>query len=93
MRGATREAFEQALLAFVAGSLLSRRRGAGRPAAIDRSTPLFETGLVDSLGIVDLIAFVEDATGRPVPIRMVDLKHFGSIARISRSFWPAEEAA
>jgi acyl carrier protein len=85
----TREAFESALIDFVSGPLFARH--GARPAAVDRSTLLFEAGIVDSLGIIDLVAFVERATGRPVPVRMVDLRFFGSVERIARAFWAAKE--
>ena len=88
MRCATRDAFERDLLDFVNRSLLSRRTAGGAfRTAVHRSTRLFESGVVDSLGIFDLIAFVEDATGATIPLRMVDLKYFGTVERISASFW------
>ena len=89
---ATRDAFESELLDFVNRSLVGRRRaGNAKCPAVHRSTPLFEHGVIDSLGIFDLIAFVEDATGRAVPLRMVDLKYFGTIERIGASFWRGKE--
>lgn len=92
MRCATRDAFESELLAFVNRSLAGRRRRAGaQHVAVDRCTPLFESGAVDSLGILDLIVFVEDATGRTIPLRMIDLKYFGTVERISASFWRGKQ--
>jgi acyl carrier protein len=83
----TREAFAAALIAFIEGPLLARH-GAARPSMrIDISTPLFETGIIDSLGIIDLLAFVETATGRPIPMRKVDMRFFGTVERITRAFW------
>ena len=94
MRFATREAFERSLMAFVGGPLFARH---GRPTAkltpIQASTNLFETGIVDSLGILDLLAFVEDATGAPIPLRQVDMQFFGTVERISRTFWQDEATA
>jgi acyl carrier protein len=55
---------------------------------IDASTPLFETGLIDSLAIIDLLAFVEGAIGRRIPMRQIDMRYFGSVERIVRTFWP-----
>ena len=60
-------------------------------AILYRTTPLFETGIIDSLGIVDLLAFVETAIGRPVPIRKVDMRYFGTVDRICSSFWADAE--
>ena len=88
MRAATRDAFESELLDLVKSSLAVKRRVASaQHTNIHRSTPLFESGVVDSLGILDLIAFVEEATGRTIPLRMIDLKYFGTVERISASFW------
>jgi len=92
---ASREEFAEALTAFINGPLLSRHGARSHGAAtttpkrpVDRLTPLFATGTIDSLGILDLLMFVETVTGRPVPFRKVDVRCFGTIERISRSFWP-----
>jgi len=84
-RPETREAFARALIEFIKGPLFVRH-GAG-PMEVDESTPLFETGVIDSLGIIDLLAFVETATGRPVPMRKIDMRFFGTVNRISHAFW------
>jgi acyl carrier protein len=87
-RDAGREAFSHALVEFITALVRERRRAATRPSIeIDESTPLFETGLIDSLGILELLAFVEETTGRSIPIQMVDMKHFRTVDHISRSFW------
>ena len=54
---------------------------------VDATTPLFETGAIDSLGIIDLLAFVEEAIGEPIPMRKVDMRFFGTVDRITRAFW------
>jgi acyl carrier protein len=86
VRPLNRAQFERALIDLVAHGLTSRRR---RPSEVDvdAQTPLFESGLVDSLAILELIAFVEHATGRPIPARQVHMKHFGTIDRICTTFW------
>ena len=89
----SREAFAHALVDFISGPLCARHSRARQPVRLDAFTPLFETGIVDSLAILDLLAFVEIATGTPVPIRMVDMQFFGTVDRISRTFWPATEVA
>ena len=92
MRCATRNAFESELLDFVNRSLLgTRRAAAAQRTTVHRSTPLFESGVVDSLSIFDLMAFVEDATGTTIPLRMVDLKYFGTVERICASFWRGKQ--
>jgi acyl carrier protein len=85
----SREAFARALIEFIKGPLFTRH--GARPMDLDASTPLFETGIIDSLGIIDLLAFVEMATGRPVPMRKVDMRFFGTVDRICRAFWNETE--
>lgn len=84
----TREQFARELLAFVAGPLSSRRRTAVVGARVDSATPLFESGLIDSLGIIDLLAFVETKTGKRIPLQQIDMRHFGTVERIVQTFWP-----
>jgi acyl carrier protein len=86
-RPATREAFAAALIEFIEGPLAARHVVPLQSTAIDASTRLFETGIIDSLGIIDLLAFVETATGRPVPMRLLDMRFFGTVDRITRTFW------
>ena len=88
-RPGSREAFARALIEFIKGPLFARH--GARPIDLDASTPLFETGIIDSLGIIDLLAFVEMATGRTVPMRMVDMRFFGTVDRICRAFWNETE--
>jgi len=59
-------------------------------AAIDDQTSLFSGGVLDSFSLVDLILFLEGATGRRIPAADVRLDHFDSIARIL-DFVAAEE--
>lgn len=82
----SRAEFREALVELIAHRLLSRRR---RPEqlSVDGDTLLFETGLVDSMAILELIAFVEGATGRTISARQVLLKHFGTVDRICDAFW------
>ncbi len=89
LRPTSRLEFERALADLIAFGLSSRRRVAAQ-MPVDRRTPLFESGLIDSLAILELIAFVEATTGRAIPARAVHMKHFGTIERISTAFWPDE---
>jgi acyl carrier protein len=89
-RPASRADFHRALTELVAHGLTSRRRRLA-PLDVDGQTPLFESGLVDSLAILELIAFVEEATGRAIPARQVQMKHFGTIDRICAAFWREED--
>lgn len=83
----TREEFARELLAFITGPLSSRRR-TSVVARVDAATPLFECGLIDSLGIIDLLAFVEATTGKRIPMRQIDMRHFGTVDRMVQAFWP-----
>lgn len=76
--------FTDALLRFVREDLLE-----GRDVAIDPDTYLFEDGVVDSLGILTLIAFVEQRCGRPIPDSEIVMEHFRSIRAIARHFQSA----
>jgi len=49
---------------------------------LDDNTKLFSGGLVDSLGVMDFVSFVEHEIGKPVPIAHVTLENFDSIAQI-----------
>ena len=84
----SRAEFRAALVELIAHGLSSRRR---RPEqlSVDGHTLLFETGLVDSMAILELIAFVEGATGRTISARQVHLKHFGTVDRIGDACWIA----
>jgi len=88
-RPTSREEFRSALIDLIANGLSARRRGSVT-RDIDGDTPLFESGLIDSLAIIDLIAYVEDATGRRIAPRQVHLRYFGTIDRICAAFWPDE---
>jgi hypothetical protein len=83
--GETKEDFVCALIDFIQGPLFARHGVGAEP--IDAFTPLFETGVIDSLGIIDLLAFVERATGQPVPMRKIDMRFFGTVDRIAQTFW------
>jgi acyl carrier protein len=79
--------FETALLRFINEVLptLDRRGRTWTPVAA--GTPLFESGLLDSLSILHLIAQVEQLTGRPVPDCLVLMKHFRTVQAITATFW------
>lgn len=89
VRPATRVEFHRALTDLIGHGLSSRRR-VHAPVDVAGDTPLFESGLVDSLAILELIAFVEHATGRTIPPRQVQMRHFGTIDRICAAFWTGD---
>lgn len=57
--------------------------------AIGPDTPLFSGGLIDSIRILELIAWTERATGAEIPDLMVRMDNFQSANRIAEVF--AEE--
>jgi hypothetical protein len=89
---AARGAFIEALLHFINEELprLHEPLRGVRPDA-DAQTPLFESGLIDSLAILHLLGCVERLTGRPVPPRLVVMKHFRTVAAICEAFGPRQE--
>ena len=79
--------FATPLLHFINAELpkLDRLGRAWNPVSAD--TPLFETGLLDSLSILHLIARVEDLTGRAVPDHLIVMKHFRTVEAMTAAFW------
>ena len=73
--------FESRLLAFIRRELLP-----GTALAIDQHTYLFEEGLIDSLKILQLIAFLEIETGRAIPDREIVMEHFRSVNAMAARF-------
>jgi acyl carrier protein len=69
------------LVAYINRELLK-----GRGAAIDPDTPLFEDGLIDSLNILQLIAFVEVRRGQVIPDRDIVMDRFRTPRRITEAF-------
>ena len=53
---------------------------------IDADTPLFRTGLIDSIRILELIAWTERATGRLIAEREIRMDNFRTVARIADVF-------
>ena len=84
--------FEVALLRFINEVLptFDRRGRSWSPVAVD--TPLFESGLLDSLSILHLIARVEELTGRTVPDQLVVMKHFRTVQAMTAAFWNPSES-
>ncbi|PYO40673.1 MAG: hypothetical protein DMD33_16950 [Gemmatimonadetes bacterium] len=57
------------------------RNGHGEVSA---DTDLIATGLVDSLGLIDLIAFIEEQSGRTIDLRDVDPSEFCVVKGLCR---------
>ena len=58
-----------------------RKELAGR--AVTPDTPLFSDGIVDSFGVLELIAFLEDAFSIDIDTGRHDIADFDSITKIS----------
>jgi acyl carrier protein len=71
----------ESLLTFVRSDLLK-----GRDVEIEPDTYLFDEGIVDSLGILRLIAFLELQIGRPIADSEVVMEHFRTIRTIDHRF-------
>ena len=69
------------LIQFVREDLLN-----GRDVAIDPDTRLFDEGLVDSLAILRLIAFLELRIGRPIADREIVMEHFTTVRAMDQYF-------
>ena len=76
----------ESLLTFVREDLLN-----GRAAGVDPDTYLFDEGMVDSLGILRLIAFLEIEIGRPIADNEVVMEHFRTIRAMDRTFGSGED--
>jgi acyl carrier protein len=66
---------------------IERQLVPGTGVAVDADTRLFDDGLIDSLRILQLIAFVEHSTGQTIPEPAIVMKHFRSVRAIADSFW------
>ena len=77
--------FKAALLDFVNVRLPEMRELKSR-VTVEASTPLFDPGPIDSLGILHLIAFIEKTTGRKIPTRLVTMEHFRTVDAICAKF-------
>ena len=71
--------FEDRLKEFV-------RAIAGDSIAIRKNTPLFESGLIDSMRILDLIVLIEDEIGRRISDDEIALASFRTIDAICSTF-------
>lgn len=66
------------IVGFINASLLAPDR-----PRVCGDTPLFEDGVLDSMRVLDLIAFVEAETGRPLPDSQIRLANFRTAATIA----------
>jgi acyl carrier protein len=71
---------EARILEFVRTNLL------GRAGPIDADTYLFDEGLIDSLKILQLIAFIETEVGRTIPDTDVVMDNFRNVRTMAARF-------
>ena len=69
------------------------RRLAPAGVRVGADTPLFAGGLIDSIRILQLIAWTEARTGRTIPDRAIRMDNFQTVARIAEVFLGREERA
>jgi acyl carrier protein len=75
-----RDRFEREMLEWI-----NRRFGrTGTP--IDADTPLFAGRLIDSIRVLELIAWTEQAIGRPIPDDRIRMDHFRTVRCIADGF-------
>jgi len=67
---------------MVAGFIRSRFRSSLRGGALKNDDPLFSTGVIDSFGVLELIAFLEDTFTITIDTNRHDLSEFDSVDRI-----------
>jgi acyl carrier protein len=63
-------------------SFLSKLDTENKPPVIEVDTDLFETGILDSFGFVELIGFLEKETGQSVTEDEMDDPRFTTVAGI-----------
>lgn len=72
---------------FVAGMLVwLNERLAKSNVIICADTPLFESGLIDSIRVLELIAWTEEAVGAVIPDVRIRMDNFRTVARIAEVF-------
>lgn len=52
----------------------------------ERSTPLFDEGGIDSLSIIHIVGFLEDAIGRPLSLQDINMRNFRTVDDIANLF-------
>ena len=60
---------------------------------VDADTPLFASGLIDSIRVLQLIAWTEHALGIHIPDLRIRMDHFRTVRHIADAFAPADTVA
>ena len=83
----TREDFVARMLAWLNDDV------APTGADVRADTLLFATRLLDSLRVLELIAYTEQAIGGTIPDSQIRMDNFQTVARIATVFIPVDENA
>jgi len=70
---------EEAILDFVRAQF---KASIGK-LTLQRDTPLFSTGIIDSFGVLELIAFLEDRFGVEIDPARHELNEFDTAAKVA----------
>jgi len=89
MSTTTTTSLEQ-LLEFINGILPKIDRRERTTVLAEADTELFESGVIDSLAIIHLIAFIEQLTGHEIGHKMIVMKHFKTPRTIASTFLSVE---
>src|SRR5687767_1587891 len=84
----TEQLLRERIVSFINCTLLPPDR-----ARVGADTPLFQHGVLDSLRVLDLIAFVETETGRPLPDSAIRLERFKTATAIAETALGQHEGA
>ena len=72
---------------FVDEMVLWLNTRVARPGVtVHPDTPLFEGGLIDSIRVLELIAWTEDAIGSVIPDARIRMDNFRTVRRIAEVF-------
>jgi len=74
------DSMREKLVAYVNGELLESRRCA------DLDSPLFDDGWIDSLKILQLIAYLEVLCARKIPDEEIVMENFATVKAITDHF-------
>jgi acyl carrier protein len=83
----TRERFTADMVAWL------RDRLAPTEIMIVADTPLFAPGLMDSIRVLELIAYTERAIGSVIPDSRIRMDNFRTVGRIAEVFLPEVDHA
>ena len=73
--------FSHNLLTFIRSSLLKDYK-----KKINKRTLLFQDGLINSMKIIELIAYIEKALNIEIKEDKISMEYFGSVEKIANTF-------